>query len=136
MRARHRARRRIALLLLPGATLVAIAGLTSFLWVPLLGGGPWKVEFDGYGTVRVTDDLVALAPQAPATQDASDTHAALVLSKERYAGDLTVTADLLTTEQLRPGGANPREVGWLLWHAQEWEHFAGMAVKPNGWERS
>jgi hypothetical protein len=126
-------RRRIGLLVFPSAVLVVIAALTSFLWLPLIGHGPWKVEFKGYGTVRVTTRLVTVAPMAPATDQASDTHASLVLTRQPY-GDFTVTCDVLTTEQLRPGGGNPWEVGWVLWHVRDRKHFYALALKPNGWE--
>jgi hypothetical protein len=135
MTARHAERRRTVLLVLPVAVLLMIAALTSFLWLPLIGHGPWKVEFRGYGTVRLTSGLVTMTPKAPGTHQASDTHASLVLSRQQY-GDLTVTCDVLTTEQLRPGGGNPWEVGWVLWHVGDRKHFYALALKPNGWELS
>ena len=50
-------------------------------------------------------------------------------------GDVTVQADMATSRQLRTGSApNAWEVGWLLWHYTDNEHFYYVILKPNGWE--
>jgi len=93
------------------------------------------VVYDGYGTVDTRTDGATLSPKPPASPDGSDTHAALVVTKAHY-GDLTVSADVLTTRQLRPETPNPWEVGWLLWHETDPQHFYAVTLKPNGWEVS
>jgi hypothetical protein len=117
------------------AILLVLVVVSRPLWGSLVDGGPWNEVYDGFGTVDTSEDGAVLAPQAPDTTDPDDTHAALVVTKEEY-GDLTVTGDVRTEEQLRPGRPNPWEVGWLLWHETDPQHFYAIALKPNGWELS
>jgi hypothetical protein len=126
--------RRRRLLLVQGGILAALVVITYPVWGPLVDD-EWVVVFDGYGTVDTGADGVTLAPMPPATQAAEDTHAALVVSDESY-GDLTLSAEVRTERQLRPGTPNPWEVGWLLWHETDPQHFYAVALKPNGWELS
>jgi hypothetical protein len=126
---------RRSLLVVQGAVLVVLVLVTRPLWSPLLDDGPWTEVFSGYGSVETTDDGAVLSPMAPGSTDPADTHAALVVTEDSF-GDLTVTAELRTQEQLRPGSPNPWEVGWLLWHETDPQHFYALALKPNGWELS
>jgi 3-keto-disaccharide hydrolase len=126
--------RRAGLLLLEGGILLILAVTTQPVWGPLLEG-EWTVVYDGYGTVSTTSDGATLAPRAPASSAGSDTHAALVVTNQHYE-DLTFSADVLTRTQLRPQTPNPWEVGWLLWHQTDPQHFYAVALKPNGWEVS
>jgi hypothetical protein len=130
--ARRPARSR--LLLLELAILAVVALISHPLWGPLLSSG-WTVVYDGYGTVRTSDTGATLSPKAPSTPAGSDTHAALVVTRQDYH-DLSVSAEVRTDRQLRPGTANPWEVGWLLWHETDPQHFYAITLKPNGWEVS
>ena len=76
---------------------------------------------------------MTLSPQAPRT--AADTHAALVVSHQRY-GDFFARVSLRTSSQLRKPDPNPWEVGWLLWHYTDKDHFYALTLKPTGWELS
>jgi 3-keto-disaccharide hydrolase len=63
-----------------------------------------------------------------------ETHGSLVLGPAT-TGDVTVQVDMATSRQLRTGSApNPWEVGWLLWHYTDDQHFYYVILKPNGWE--
>ena len=132
-RSARRPRRR-QLLLLQVGILAVLAVVTYPVWEPLVSD-EWSVVYDGYGTVDISANSVTLAPTPPASPAASDTHAALVVTGEDY-GDLTVSAEVRTDRQLRPGSPNPWEVGWLLWHQTDPQHFYAVALKPNGWELS
>jgi 3-keto-disaccharide hydrolase len=127
--------RRPALLAFLGAVLLTVGVLTQALWRPLVDGGPWRVVYDGYGSVAVDGDSATLAPRATQSTDPAQTHAALVVTREQY-GDLVLTAEIRTAEQFRPGTPNPWEVAWLLWHVTDAEHFYALVLKPNGWELS
>lgn len=98
--------------------------------------GAWEVRFTGNGCVSVRLERrgasLQLAPQA--AQGASATHAALVLGPHVQA-PLTVDVRTRTDRQLREGAVpNPWEVGWLVWHYLDDEHFYYLIAKPNGWE--
>lgn len=95
--------------------------------------GPWRVVFDGYGSVRGPGDSPTLAPASARSADI--THAALVVTDATYA-DFTATAKVLTQRQLRRGGPQAWEVGWFLWRYRDPNHFYAVALKPNGWEMS
>jgi hypothetical protein len=132
---RRPVRRRRWLLAFLLVSALAVAGITTPLWGPLVGPDPWRVVYDGYGSVHHSAGQVSLRPEPPASADPADTHAALVVSRESY-GDLTFEVRVRTAEQLRPGGANPWEVGWVLWHVTDPQHFYAITLKPNGWELS
>ncbi len=96
--------------------------------------GPWKVAFDGYGSVSVAGKRsrsLALRPET--SEEAAETHATLVQSTDTF-NDLSLALSLKTTTQLRAGSPHPAEVGWALWHYTDSEHFYYVALKPNGWE--
>lgn len=112
-----------------------VAATTRPAWQPLLVGDPWSVVYNGYGSVATRIDGATLSPRPPAGPQGSDTHAALVVTRQRY-GDLAITAQVRTERQLRPGTPNPWEVGWLLWHETDPQHFYAITLKPNGWELS
>lgn len=96
--------------------------------------GRWFVTYAGFGTVRLVRDgtpALELTPQPATSPDV--THAALVTSLDVF-GDLELTAAITTVKQLRVGAPNPWEVGWLLWHYRDDDHFYYLSIKPNGWE--
>jgi hypothetical protein len=99
--------------------------------------GPWKVEFAGFGCVKVIADtsMTSWLSKAPnASKGRSETHAALTLGPH-FAAPYTYSVRLNTIEQLRPGStSNPWEVGWILWNYTDNTHFYYIALKPNGWE--
>ena len=93
--------------------------------------GPWRSVFTGYGTTgRDADGLLVVSPK-PATGD--DTHAALITTTADYH-DLDARVSLRTTAQLRRPRPHPWEVGWLLWHYTDSDHFYYVILKPGGWE--
>jgi hypothetical protein len=95
----------------------------------------WRVVYNGYGYVVQSPGPQAirftLVPARPAS--AADTHAALVLSRGSWR-DITAQVRLRTNRQLRRPHPNPWEVGWLLWHYRDDQHYYYIALKPNGWE--
>lgn len=100
-------------------------------WAQGTTHGPWRSVFTGYGTTgRDSDGTLVVSPKA-ATGD--DTHAALIATTEGY-GDVDAHVRMRTTAQLRRPHPNPWEVGWLLWHYTDGDHFYYVTLKPNGWE--
>src|SRR5262245_14317418 len=98
--------------------------------------GSWAFVYDGYGcNAFVSSNANTMLFEQPAVSTQPfETHASLVLGPAT-AGDVTVQVDMATTRQLRTGSApNPWEVGWLLWHYTDDQHFYYVILKPNGWE--
>ncbi len=129
-------RRRVLLLAaLPAAALALTGGLVlqNRPWQEGSRHGGWLTVFTGYGQVNGDDDRLELAPRAAASADR--THAALVVSTTEH-GDLALSADVHTDDQLRRGDPNAWEVGWVLWHYSSPSRFYALALKPNGWELS
>lgn len=96
--------------------------------------GPWRVQFDGYGSVgvaRAGSNVLSLKPKA--SDEANETHAALVTS-ERTFSDVDLRVRAKTVKQLRSPTANPWESAWVVWHYKDNTHFYYLALKPNGWE--
>jgi hypothetical protein len=130
-----RRKRRRSLLLFEATLVLIVVLVTRPLWNSVFDDGPWSVVYDGYGSTSLRHDGAVLEPMAPASTQARDTHAAMVVTRAEY-GDLTVTTEMKTDRQLRPGRPNPWEVGWLTWHQTDPQHFYALALKPNGWEVS
>src|SRR5205085_12602948 len=102
-------------------------------------GGAWTVQFAGYGCATIGEfvDATLLALQPAVATQTSETHAGLLLGPATSSidADVDVRARLLTSRQLRTGAApNPWEVGWLVWHYTDNDHFYYFIPKPNGWE--
>lgn len=96
--------------------------------------GFWRAVFDGYGRIAVTkDDSKVLSLRPKVSDEADETHAALVVSKREF-GDVDMRMRMKTVDQLREGKANPWEVAWSLWHYQGNNRFYYLILKPNGWE--
>lgn len=115
-----------------------VDGFTSYEtgseWSDASTHGFWRAVFDGYGRIGVTrDDSKVLSLRPKVSDDASETHAALVVSRGRFA-DMDMTMRMKTADQLREGRPNPWEVAWSLWHYQDNTHFYYLILKPNGWE--
>lgn len=101
--------------------------------------GEWFVRFAGYGCAAVgtVADAVVLALRPAVATAAAETHATMILGPAATAASvsLRVRAELLTERQLRSGSApNAWEVGWLVWHYADDDHFYYLIAKPNGWE--
>jgi hypothetical protein len=114
------------------ATVLLIAGCTA---TPADTGGAWRLAYNGYGhassSTRGGVPLITLQPARAASPDR--THAALMLSRRTW-GDFVAEIRLRTNRQLREPHPNPWEVGWVLWHYTNDQHFYYIALKPNGWE--
>lgn len=103
---------------------------------PALGPGrAWHVAFDGYGHIsaRTQGQALRVTLQPARAQSPTSTHAALVLSATRWR-DFTAEIRVRTNGQLRRPHPNPWEVGWILWHYVNDQHFYYIVLKPNGWE--
>lgn len=95
--------------------------------------GPWHVVFAGYGEVVAGSNSRLRLRPAVATA-ASQTHAALAVTKATYSST-RIKSRVTLNEQLRTGTApNPWEAGWLVTRYQDPEHFYYVALKTNGWE--
>jgi hypothetical protein len=94
----------------------------------------WRAEYHGYGTTQVEADPDRYLSLHPASARGRDvTHGSLATTVEEFS-DIDLSARLSTDRQLRPGGPNPWEVAWLLWHYSDDEHFYSIVLKPDGWE--
>ena len=91
--------------------------------------GEWDVIYAGYGCVSLDGELVE-EPMRSTAED--ETHAAMVVGPE--FSDLIYEVDVFTDEHLRQENPNPWEVGWIVWHYIDDEHFYYFIPKPNGWE--
>ncbi len=98
-------------------------------------GRQWRVAYNGYGHIseRMHGDAIRLTLQPARAESAASTHAALVLSASKWR-DFTAEIRVRTNYQLRRPHPNPWEVGWVLWHYVNDQHFYYIILKPNGWE--
>lgn len=115
-------------------TVLAVAGCSATA-PPPGPGRPWRIAYDGYGHVSASAHrgVLRLTLQPARPTSPTDTHAALVLSRNRWR-DLTADIRIRTNRQLRRLHPNAWEVGWLLWHYTNDQHFYYIILKPNGWE--
>jgi hypothetical protein len=93
--------------------------------------GQWRSVFDGYGRTSMHGGTVYLDP-APSRRP-SVTHASLMVSVAAF-GDVDYRLRVKTIAQLRRPRPNAWEVGWVIWHYTDPQHFYYLALKPNGWE--
>jgi hypothetical protein len=122
------------------AAVLACAVAATVLTVSVLGThgnapSPWRVVFTGHGQVTGTTqgDAIVLAPER--TIAPGVTHAALVVSAQRYR-DFTASVTVRTLRQLRQGTAgapHPWEVGWVLWHYTSNRSFYALTLEQHGW---
>ena len=102
-------------------------------WVEGSMHGAWTDAFNGFGSTAVVADGTWVLDETPAATVAeAQTHAALVASRPSF-GDLALVATVRTVSQLRRV-PNPWEVGWVLWHETDTQHFYAVVLKPTGWE--
>lgn len=94
--------------------------------------GAWQVIYTGYGSVTESDGVITLSPRS--AREPAVTHAGLVATTAVSGSEISTTIATRTTRQLRQPEPNPWEVGWVLWHYTDDEHFYYVALKPNGWE--
>ena len=100
--------------------------------------GSWTVVFAGFGCVEVESDGVnAWLHSQPKAPKGGNTHSALVAGPLFSSATTTLTYDVKvhTIQQLRTK-MNPRpwEVGWVVWHYTDNDHFYYFIAKTNGWE--
>ena len=105
-------------------------------WSESSSYGGLEVLYTGFGSVNVVDDghsrVLQLSPMV--STSSNETHAALVRTTAAY-GDMDATVTMQTVHQLRTGSApNTWEVGWVLWHMTDDNHFYSFVLKENGWE--
>ncbi len=98
--------------------------------------GPWTSAFSGFGCVKLlsngTQNWLDESPQV--STNSSDTHSALVLGPS-FSNPLTFSVNVNTTAQLRQNSQpNAWEVGWVIWHYADDDHFYYFIAKPDGWE--
>ena len=103
--------------------------------------GPWTVVFAGFGCVKIESDganqWLHAVPKVP---NGGNTHSSLVVgpSFSSFIASSTFTYDLNvhTVSQNRTGRKAPRpwEVGWVVWHYTDNDHFYYFIPKTNGWE--
>ena len=132
--------------LVPSTTVPSLGGSTIFTddfeglavggsWADDSHVGGWTSLYNGYGVNTVEVDGSKTLSEAPkASTRASETHASLVVTTNSI-GDFDATVRMKTVQQLRVNSTpNPWEVGWVLWHHTDDEHFYYFVPKPNGWE--
>lgn len=117
------------------AVTLALAGCQSPRKPAFDSGRAWHIAFDGYGHIseRTQGGALRLTLQPARAESPKTTHAALVLSATRWH-DFTAEIRVRTNRQLRRPHPNPWEVGWILWHYLNDQHFYYIILKPNGWE--
>jgi hypothetical protein len=77
--------------------------------------------------------VLVLTPKV--AESADTTHAALLITRASYSGDIAFSGRVQTVRHLRAGSLpNPWECAWLVWNYQDEHHFYYLAVKPTGWE--
>lgn len=131
-------RRTVALAVAAPMVLAAVLGVSAVaispdLWQDGSLHGSWRTVFNGYGRVYGEESDIVLEPRAVTGQEG--THAALVVTRRDY-GDVALSMSVATERQLRGVRPNAWEVGWVLWHYQDPQHFYAVALKPTGWEVS
>jgi hypothetical protein len=117
------------------AAALALVGCQRAQSPGLNSGRQWHIAFDGYGhvSVRTLGDALRLTLEPARPSSPVSTHAALVLSASRWH-DFTAEIRVYTNRQLRQPHPKPWEVGWILWHYVDDQHFYYIILKPNGWE--
>ncbi|GAC1401811.1 MAG: hypothetical protein NVSMB64_00600 [Candidatus Velthaea sp.] len=104
------------------------------LWSEQATYGNWFTRYAGFGTVGIVTAQARGLELSPAVATSSEiTHAGLVTSTQSFA-NILLSANVTTLSQLRTPQPNPWEVGWLIWHFQDDDHFYYLIAKPNGWE--
>ncbi len=103
-------------------------------WAEGTTHGPWNVVFTGYGEVTGTEETVTLNPTSAGHEKA--THGALVVRRDEVRDVRFKIAVTTERQNRRNTPPNPWEVGWVLWHYTDPDHFYAVALKPNGWELS
>jgi hypothetical protein len=119
---------------LAAVVLFSVAGCAGATAPVRTAGRAWRVVYNGYGSVLVRTGPkadITLHPARP--KGAGNSHAALVLSRRDWR-DVAIEMRVRTTRQLRRPQPNPWEVGWLIWHYRDSQHFYYLTLKPNGWE--
>jgi hypothetical protein len=95
--------------------------------------GGWRVAYTGYGQVSEGGNGRSFFLEPARAESTTSTHAALVLSARSW-DDFTLVVRVRTASQLRRPRPNEWEVGWVLWHYADDQHFYYVILKPNGFE--
>lgn len=104
--------------------------------------GPWTVVFAGFGCVKIEGDGINQWLHAvPKVPKGGNTHSALIVgpsfSSATTSGTFTYDVNVHTIDQTRAGSRKaprPWEVGWVVWHYTDNDHFYYFIPKTNGWE--
>ena len=106
--------------------------------------GPWTVVFAGFGCVKIeTDGVNQWLHAVPKVPTGGNTHSALIVgpsfssATSTASSTLTYDVNVKTIDQTRAGGRKaprPWEVGWVVWHYTDNDHFYYFIPKTNGWE--
>lgn len=103
--------------------------------------GPWTVVFAGFGCVKIESDGINQWLHAvPKVPNGGNTHSSLIVgpsfSSITASSTFTYDVNVHTISQNRTGRKAPRpwEVGWVVWHYADNDHFYYFIPKTNGWE--
>lgn len=104
---------------------------------------PWgTVVFDGFGKVEwdKSTNKLTMAPKASTqkrkdSKEFQETHAALVISNDKFKQPFQLNYTMKTTKQLRQNEpANNWEVGWAVFGYKDDGKFKYTMLKPKGYE--
>jgi len=105
---------------------------------------PWETVFDGYGKVEYKNGVITMEPKTSTIKrkdpkEFQETHAALVVSKEKFKQPFQISCTMKTLKQLRQNEpANNWEVGWLVFgykdNGPDKGKFKYLILKPEGLE--
>lgn len=105
------------------------SGAPAGVGVPWIEGhtdGGWVNQFTGYGTVQLTSpSILSLKPLG--------TTSALITSTESF-GDMNATISPMTTLAQLSSTPASWQVGWILWHYTDLQHFYYLLLMPHNWE--
>jgi hypothetical protein len=93
--------------------------------------GPWRVEWDGYGTIQIDMESVLLTPAA--ATGPSEAHSALIVTQDQY-NDVSFTVRMKNEAQLRTPTPFAWEVGQVIWNYTHHDDAYYLSLKTNGVE--
>lgn len=109
--------------------------------------GPWTVVFAGFGCVKIESDGINQWLHAVSkVPKGGNTHSALIVGPSFSSHIVSTTTasstfmydvNVHTIDQTRAGSRKaprPWEVGWVVWHYTDNDHFYYFIPKTNGWE--
>lgn len=102
--------------------------------------GSWTSTYNGFGlngissaagSAGVASNVASESPK-PSTS-LGETHAGLLVSGATL-GNMDLTVNMVTLQQLRTPTPNNWETAWALWHFTAGPHFYYFIPKAHGWE--